>query len=459
MIKKTLSLALLGSLLCVSPTNGQAQSAAKHPNFIVILGEGHGWNSLPVAMDPKSPSARNSGVRMPHFEQLVNDGMRFSQFYAPSPRCTPSRAALFTGKSPAQLHMTFVNEGRREGDVGNTKLRAPLTSTELSERETTLAELLQAEGYATAHFGKWHVGRLNPSRHGFPVNDGANNNGGPDNEADPSTTQTPLTGQKSVAFVTEQAKAGKPFYLQLDQYASKEDKAQEDMDKVLGDLMQALKEQHADTNTYIVYTTDHGTPGRNFPLRGGKGHLLEGGIRVPLLIKGPGIPANSLSTVPATGVDILPTLASLAGIKSLPTGVEGGSLVPVLRAGGTGTVKRSREGLFFHFPHYDFDNGGPASAVVLGNWKLVKFYESDTKQLYDLSRDPGERNDLSASQPEKLADLDKRLTEYLAAVNAQFASTNPSYDPTKPAETNIRRGGKGGGGGGGKKGKGGGGNQ
>jgi arylsulfatase A-like enzyme len=454
-MKKVLSLALLGGCLLLGntpPPKAQAQSEAKRPNFILIEGEGHGWSSLPFAQDPKTPSAKNTNVRMPHFEALAQGGMRFAQFYAASPRCTPSRAALLTGKSPAQLHMTFVNEGKRDADVGNTKLRAPQTSTELSERETTIAELLQTEGYATAHFGKWHVGRANPSRHGFPVNDGPNNNGGPDNSADPSTEQTPLTGQKSVAFVTEQLKAGKPFYLQLDQYASKEDKAQEDMDKVLGELMQVLKAQNAESNTYILYTTDHGTPGRNFPLRGGKGHVLEGGIRVPLLVKGPGIAANAVSNVPATGVDLFPTLASLAGIKTLPTGIEGGSLLPVLKSGGTGAVKRSREGLFFHFPHYDFDNGGPASAIVLGNGKLVKFYETGSVQLYDIAKDPGERNDLAESQPERRADLEKRLTDYLKEINAQFATVNLSYDPSKPVETNSKRGGrkKGPGGGGGR---------
>lgn len=450
-MKTALPLALTGLALLYSLPVGSApprSGAPARPNFIVILGEGHGWSSLPVPMDPARPTAKNVGVTMPSFEKLASEGMRFSQFYAASPRCTPSRAAYLTGKTPAQLHMTFVNEGRRDADVGNTKLRAPFTSTELPESEKTVAELLQGEGYATAHFGKWHVGRTSPSRHGFSESDGANNNGGPDNDADPSQVQTPLTGEKSVAFVSEQAKARKPFYLQLDQYASKAAAAQEDMDKVLGELMGALKETHADRNTYIIYTTDHGTPGRNFPLRGGKGHLLEGGIRVPLLAWGPKIRAGSVSNVPASHIDLMPTIASLAGVSKLPDGVEGGSLAGVLTSGGAGAVKRSRDGLFFHFPHYDFDNGGPASAVVLGNWKLVKFYETNSEQLYDVVKDPGERTDLAKDRPERVADLDKRLTDWLTAVKASQATPNPAYDPTKPTETNAKRGGKGGGRGG-----------
>lgn len=464
-MKNTLALAL-SCLTLPFPSNGVATGRGAggevketRPNFIVIQGEGHGWSSLPLAMDAKNPGAKNGYVKMPNFTALANEGMRFSQFYAASPRCTPSRAALLTGKSPAQLHMTFVNEGKRDSDVGNNKMRAPQTSTELAESETTIAELLQSAGYATAHFGKWHVGRANPSRHGFPVNDGANNNGGPENTADPSPTQTPLTGQKSVAFVAEQLKAGKPFYLQLDQYASKDEAEQEGLDKVLGELLQTLKANHADTNTYILYATDHGTPGRNFPLRGGKGHLLEGGIRIPFLIRGPGIAPGSTSAVPATGMDLFPTVAALAGVKTLPRGVEGGSLLPVLQSSGTGVVKRPRPELYFHFPHYDFDNGGPVSAVVQGNWKLLRFYETNTLALYDIGRDPGEKSDLAQRNPEKVAELDKKLTEYLKAVDAQFATENPSYDPTKPAEGNPKRGGQGGrgGNGGGKKGKGGGG--
>ena len=136
------------------PTNRVAnpRPAAK-PNFILILGEGHGNSSLPFTQDPALPDARNTGVKMPAFEDVANNGIRFSRFYAASPRCTPTRAALLTGKTSGRLQMTFVNEGRKD-DASNTKMLPPRTSTELSPSETTLPELLQSAGYATAHFGK-----------------------------------------------------------------------------------------------------------------------------------------------------------------------------------------------------------------------------------------------------------------------------------------------------------------
>ncbi len=410
-----------------SAPDNSTRTGTRPPNFIVILGEGHGWSSLSVPMDPASPDAVNRDVPLKNFARLANNGMRFTRFYVAAPRCTPSRAALLTGKSPARLHMTFVNEGRRDNNSGSTKLLPPQTITELPDSEKTVANLLQTAGYATAHFGKWHVGRVDPTRHGFTVSDGPNNNGGPDNVADPSRVQTPRTAGLAVGFVTAQAKAGKPFYLQLDQYASRDESAQEDMDKALGQLMQTVADWHIAGNTYFLYTTDHGSPGRNLPLSGGKGLLLEGGIRVPLLISGPNIAPNSISRVPATEMDLLPTIANLAGIPALTAEREGGSLIPLLRAGGSGVVRRAREPLFFHYPHYDHDNGGPASAIMLGDWKLIRYYETNTVQLYDVVKDPAERRDLREEQPKITADLDKRLSDYLHAVGAQQATVNAAY--------------------------------
>ena len=155
------------------------------PNFIVILGEGAGWTSSSVQMDDRNPASKGTGLRTPNLERLASSGMRFADGYAASPRCTPSRAALFTGKSPAQLHMTFVNEGGRMSDA-NGRVITPNASTELSMAEITIGEFLQRAGYATAHFGKWHVGRASPSQHGFDESDGATGNGGPDNVAAPN---------------------------------------------------------------------------------------------------------------------------------------------------------------------------------------------------------------------------------------------------------------------------------
>ena len=153
-------------------------------------------------------------------------------------------------------------------------------------------------------------------------------------------------------------------------------------------------------------------------------------------MRGPGIKAGTYSHVPASDVDLLPTVAALARVEeSLPKGTEGGSLVPVLADAGRGAVKRPREELFFHFPHYDEGNDGPASAVIVGNDKLIKTYETGALHLYDLSKDYSEQHDLAKEAPQKAADLDRRLTEYLKTVNAQMPAANPDFDPGK-ASTN-----------------------
>jgi arylsulfatase A len=188
----------------------------------------------------------------------------------------------------------------------------------------------------------------------------------------------------------------------------------------------------------VIYTSDHGSQGRNgnAPLSGGKGAVTEGGLRVPFLIRGPGIAGDIGSRVPVTTCDILPTIAELAGVPTpLPPAVEGGSLVAVLRdPAGRGTVKRRREELVFHFPHYDLGNGGPATAILLGGFKLVRSAEKKTVRLFDLERDPGEKNDLVAKMPAMAADLDARLTKYLKDVSAQMAKPNPNYDSSKAAD-------------------------
>ncbi len=436
------------------------------PNFIVLLGEGQGWNSTSVQMDDAVPSSKSSFIQTPSLERLAREGMRFANAYAASPRCTPSRASLLTGKTAALLHMTFVGQGAR-GDVDNSrKLISPQPTLELPEAELTIAEMLKSAGYATAHFGKWHVGRANPSRHGFDENDGANNNGGPENADAPNPKQAYLTTEKGIDFVTRQAKAGKPFLLQISQYGGRSEAeakpetvealrkrgldsrqlgaatVAEDVDNNIGLLLKKLDELGLAANTYVIYTTDHGSPGRaNVPLNNGKGSLLEGGIRVPLLIRGPGIKAGVCSHTRVAGFDLLPTIAELAHLTTpLPKTIEGGSLASLLRGDGKATVKRPSEEMIFHFPHYDLDNDGPATVLFLGNLKAYKSYETGELRLYDLSKDIGERNDLAKQMPDKAAEMEQRLNEYLKAVNAQMPTSNPNYDPSKaPANNNGRR--------------------
>ena len=209
----------------------------------------------------------------------------------------------------------------------------------------------------------------------------------------------------------------------------------------------------------------------NPPFSGGKGSVREGGIRVPLIVMGPGIQAGSVSHVRATGMDLLPTMLDLSGHPvakpanpDARNAIEGGSLVPVLKGAGKGDVKRSHEEIVIHFPHYDLNNGGPASALYLGDRKLVRNYDSGKVSLYDVSADPDESDDLAAKEPDRVKSLETRLDAYLKAVNAQMptrntdpkAGTGDPYDMPQPGGNAGAEGSRGGGKGGNKGGKGGG---
>jgi len=195
----------------------------------------------------------------------------------------------------------------------------------------------------------------------------------------------------------------------------------------------------------VIYTADHGAQGRNAnePLTNGKGTVWEGGIRVPLIVRGPGIKPGACTHIQATTVDLFPTIAALARVKEpLPKNLEGGSLGPVLGGAPNATVKRPRDEFVVHFPHYDKDEQGPASAILLGGYKLIHVYETGALQLYDLTKDAAEQHDLSKTLPKEAATLDQRLADYLKAVNAQMAAPNPSFDPAKAQPFQERRGGK-----------------
>ncbi|MBL8753947.1 MAG: sulfatase-like hydrolase/transferase, partial [Planctomycetes bacterium] len=402
-----------------------------------------------------------------------SDGMRFSDFYVSAPRCTPARASLLTGMSAAKLGMTYVNEGGRErrgagrggrgGEAAGepttaTKLVPPTCRTELAADVTTIAELLRGAGYATAHFGKWHVGRERPSRHGFDVDDGANTNRGPGGNDKPNPEEGTAITDRGLEFVRARAAAKQPFYLQMSHYGGgSEDESRpetrmalaaelrglrgkgawqaailRDLDDQIGRIVTALAEQDLADDTYVVVVFDHGAAGRNTnaPLRGGKGSVHEGGIRVPFLVRGPGVAGNVSCHVRASTADVLPTIADLAGVTRWPDAVEGGSLAAVLRGRGTGPVARPREEIVVHFPHYDLGST-PASALFLGDHKLVRRYEDGVKLLYDIVRDPEENHDLAAAEPARLAELERRLDAYLKSIEAPMPSPNPDHGRDK----------------------------
>jgi arylsulfatase A len=448
-----------------------ALPAGARPNFVVIFGEAQGWSSSSVAMDDSIPDSRNSLARTPSLQRLAEEGTRFARFYAASPRCTPTRAALMTGRSPAALHMTYVGESKKEelAEAGR-RVIAPQALAELPESEVTLAELLKKNGYATAHFGKWHLGKANPGRHGFDENDGPNTNLGPEGSGEPNPKQAFEITRRGMDFMTRQVAAGHPFYLQVSHYAGNGDLAArpetysevrrrakpsedkrvdstamtEDMDATIGMLLERLDQLGIAGNTIVVYTADHGSKGHqtNAPLNSGKGTVMEGGIRVPLIIRGPGVLPGKCSHVPASTVDVFPTVAAFAGVlDGLPQGLEGGNLLPVLSGIFRGPVRRDRVEWVVHFPHYDKDPAGPASALVLGREKLIRFYETGALELYDIEQDLGEKKNLASMQPERARELDRMLSAYLNAVKAQMPVANSAFDPNAPPPS-LKRGGR-----------------
>jgi len=392
------------------------------PNFLLIIGEGQGWSSLSAPMDDRVPESASALFQTPNLDRIASEGVRFSNYYAAGPRCTPSRVALYTGKNPAQLHLT-----------------ATVFASDLPLSETTLAELLQDSGYATAHFGKWHVSREHPSRYGYDESDGPTMNGGPDNARNPNPVQAYGMAERGMAFMERSVAEGKPFYLQIAHYggnnvesvlpatlAAVESRlgasnagaaAAEDADNTYGMLLAKLDALGVADNTYVIYTTDHGAGGRNPPLSGGKGMLTEGGLRVPLLIRGPGVAAGTFVRQRTSGVDIFPTIAELADVGGLPAGLDGGSLAGTLKNGDSATVVRARPELVVHYPHYDNDPAGPSSAIYLGDYKLRRIYETGERQLFNLADDSAEQHNLAERMPDKVRELDEILTDYLRSAD------------------------------------------
>lgn len=469
------------------------------PNFVFILSDDQDWTGLSVQMHDSVPNSKSDFYRTPNLERFAAQGMRFSNAYAPSPVCSPTRYSLLTGKSPAQLHWTKAAPVMTASD--GHRLLPPRLAQNIDGDEVTVAEMLKQAGYATAHYGKWHLRGRGPDRHGFDEHDGNTGNEDAAPFKDPNPVDIFGITERACAFMEKHSKAGTPFYVQLSHHALhypenarrktleacrarepgrmhwnvERAAITEDLDAGVGLLLAGIDTLGIAENTYVIYMSDNGGGGKRArPIRGGKGSLWEGGIRVPLIIRGPGVRPGTFCHVPVVGYDLFPTLRELAGVDTpLPSGVEGGSWVPLLHAGDKGSprpagagygessplpcpaeagrrrmpekglpeVVRPREGLVWHFPHYQARET-PHSAIRAGNHKLIRFYETGETRLFDLSRDVGEQNDLSRQMPEKAAELIRRLDEYLGSVNAQLPTANPDYDPSKTPRTNPPRRGR-----------------
>lgn len=447
------AMALDSALAAAAPRNP--------PSIVVILADDLGAHDLGCYGETR--------IATPNIDRLAAEGMRFTSAYASASVCSPTRAALLTGKAPARLHITDWVPGR--GIAG--ALREPDWTRELPDAEVTIAEVLRAAGYATAIIGKWHLGDYrNQAKQGFDVVHGANATA---ERGDPSAWFSPyrdptlpdgpageyLTDrltQEAIAFID--AHAHRPFFLylahnsphlplaakaqDLEKYAGRaaglSPKAPayaamvDSLDQSVGRVLAALRARHLDANTLVVFASDNGgflgfgpdgnpehpaNVTTNAPLRGGKRTLYEGGIRVPFIARLPGfIPAGAVSDALTDSSDLFPTFSELAGLSSgkLPADLDGFSLLPVFR----GEQNTLHAHLGWHYPHYQLYDLPPGGAWRAGPWKLVAFYDGRPAELYNLETDPGERRDLAQAEPHKLRELEAEFAAWRTRVGAQM---------------------------------------
>lgn len=469
-------------------------NAADKPNIVFILIDDMPWFGTPVRMDADMPESAMAFRKMPNVEQLAAQGMTFRNARSSAGMCAPSRCSILTGMMTAH-HLFSGNGGFGNKTDGNVKYMSrrmdatlPLLQPEPQGniRFPSVGNVLKASGYSTAHFGKWHVYGGGPEKHGFDESDGETDNSTFRPKEDPATGNKSATDEdpkfifsitkRSVDFIERQAKAGKPFYVQLSHYATHakyqarrvtlekteknpvfakiEDKRErsnavlgaamaEDLDTSIGMVMAKLAELGIAENTYVIFTSDNGYHSWNEsydPLRGAKWWLWENGLRVPMIVRGPGITAGSRSAVNVVGYDFLPTFADIAGATMhMAKEVDGVSFKPVL-LGQSVPESYVNRAIYFHYPHYRVSP--PCSAIVSGDIKLLHFYEwPNDSFLYNLTSDLGERSNLAKAQPEVAARMQQDMMTRLKAVGGYFPKPNPNanpnakrYDPNNPAD-------------------------
>lgn len=442
-----------------------AQPQKKRPNIVLLLLDDLGWRDFACYGHPVHET--------PNVDRLAAEGVRFTDAYAACPVCSPTRASIMTGKYPARLHLTDWIPGRKQWPTA--KLLTPKFEQALPLREITIAEALKPLGYRSASIGKWHLGGKGflPTDQGFDVNVGGDHRGGVRSYFGPfdlpgleGTTKDDYITEKlteaAEKFIQESAPRG-PFFLYLPEYtvhiplnARKEaiekyrkkigDKKfpdatyaamVESFDIALGRIRKKLEEMHVAENTVIIVTSDNGglryeggsknLVTDNSPLRAGKGHLYEGGVREPLIIYWPGVTKpGTVTSVPACSIDLLPTIVEIAGGKA-PRGIDGVSLAPLLRNG----QPPKREALYWHYPHYSNQGGVPSGAIRRGDYKLIEFYEDGRLELFNLKDDIGERRNLAKAEPKIAAELHAMLKRWRASVSAAMPEPNPNYNPAQ----------------------------
>ena len=471
-MKYWLSLLLLVVPGVVGKVRQDAPSKAT-PNIVLILADDLGYGDL--------SSYGSDFFRTPHLDQLAKQGMRFTDAYANSPNCAPTRAALLSGQYAPRTGIYTVNSSER-GPVAERVLVPTKNQRSLEPSVVTLAEAIRDAGYKTAHMGKWHLGEgaeTGPLGQGFDVNLAGTQRGHPASYFSPYSNPELSDGpdgeylterltSEAIGFI--ESNQAQPFFLYLPYYTvhtpiqpngddlvRMEDREPgqvhtnprygamvEGMDAQIGRILVALDRLKLTENTIVVFASDNGgkSPETDMlPLRGSKGMLYEGGIRVPFIVRWPGVTtAATESHEPVLTFDLYPTLVAAAGGK-LPkdTPIDGRDLAPVL---ADSTANLDREAIYWHFPAYlhgykSMSEEGPrpgwratpSSAMRAGEWKLIQSFETDTFELYNLAEDPGEQTNQAEARPEVLKRLKAQLEAWQHATGAPAEFTpNPDYE-------------------------------
>ena len=417
-------------------------AAERPPNIVFVFADDLGINDLGCY--------GRRDQQTPHLDRLAAQGTRFTSAYCAQPICSPSRAAVMTGKAPARLHLTTFLPGR--ADCVSQKLLHPKIALQLPLEEVTIAESLKSAGYATACVGKWHLGGqgFGPQEQGFDfVHVGKANT--PPSDTEGGKGEYDLTAAAET-FIADNR--DRPFFLYLPHnnphvpLAAKPELVEkyknsfnpiyaamiETLDVSVGRLMSKLDELKLSDRTIFVFSSDNGglhvqelphTPAtHNTPFRAGKGYVYEGGLRIPLIVRWPNVVrAGRVIDSPVINTDFVPTLLELAGVTR-DVVYDGVSLAALLKGGDS-----QPRPFFWHFPHYTNQGGRPAGAIREGNWKLIAHYDTGRVELYDLSKDISESNDIAADHIDLVSQLHDKLKAWRKSIGAQENTLNPDFDP------------------------------
>jgi arylsulfatase A-like enzyme len=431
--------------------NGAGKQTPK-PNIVFILADDLGWRDLGCY--------GHKIHETPHLDKLARQGMRFTDGYAACQVCSPTRASIMAGKYPSRTGITNWLPG---DNYKGTPLLCRRTAQFMKPEEFTLAEALKAGGYQTAFVGKWHLGGkpYYPQHQGFDVNVAGNHWGHPHKGYFSPYHMEHLANGPKDEYLTDRltseairamddfSKKDKPWLMYMSYYtvhapfhAKSEkvrkyrDKARqtkvklnanyaamvESMDENVGRIVQWLDEKKLRKDTIIVFTSDNGgfhKATTNLPLRGHKGSLYDGGIRVPWIVQWPSVTKpGSVCSRPVISSDFYPTLLEMTGLPLRPKQhLDGVSFAPLLK----GDAKFDRGPIIWFYPHYlPRHHAEPGSAIRIGDLKFIQFYEKDRRELYNLSSDIGEKNNLAKQMPEEAAKMKAKLDAMLKEHGAKI---------------------------------------